>query len=496
MTLTQEINITPTTNVKRADALDALRGLAILAMVLSGTIRYKILPAWMYHAQEPPPTHVFNAQIAGLTWVDVVFPLFLFAMGAAIPLALSRRLAQGWSNSRIILYILKRGLMLAAFAIILQHLRPFTINKNPTPETWYLAMLGFGLLFLMFGNWAILGRWRKYVVWLNVAGFIATIAIISQLPYAGKGFLLERSDPILMVLANMAVFGSLAWLFTRSNLLLRLGLLGCLIALQSSATIDGWVKDLWTASSVPILGYNFSFGWIFQFYYLKYLFIIIPGTIIGELILNWLQKSNQSAEISENQQVLAARNTQRLLLIILSMLMICLVLLVGLQGRWVWQTTLVSAAICGASWLLLAHPEDEINNLLKQFYQWGFYWLLLGLFFEPFQGGIHKDPSTYSYYFITTAIAIFLLMIFTILIDIFGQNKWLQLLIDNGQNPMIAYVAFANLLWPILQLTGMEDWIIANTTTPVMGVVKGIATTLPIALFTSLCTRLKLFWKT
>ena len=485
-----------TTNLKRADALDALRGFAILAMVFSGTIRYKILPAWMYHAQEPPPTHAFNSQIAGLTWVDVVFPLFLFAMGAAIPLALSRRIAQGWNITRVILYILKRGLMLAAFAIILQHLRPYTINNNPTTATWYLAFFGFLLLFLMFGSWSILGKWSKYGVWLNIGGFIAAIALISQLQYAGKGFLLERSDPILMVLANMAVFGSIAWLFTRSNLLLRLGLLGYLIAFQLSASIDGWVKNLWTASSIPILGYNFKFAWIFQFYYLKYLFIVIPGTIVGELILNWLQKSNTSEEISETQQILGSRYRQRLWLIILSMLMICLVLLVGLQARWVWQTTLVSLAICAASWLLFTHPENDIDNLLKQFYQWGVYWLLLGLFFEPFQGGIHKDPSTYSYYFITTAIAIFFLIIFTILIDIFGRKKWLRLLIDNGQNPMIAYVAFANLLWPILQLTGIEDLIIANTTTPVMGVIKGIVYTLPIALFTSFCTRIKLFWKT
>ncbi len=35
----------------RLGALDALRGLAILLMVLSGMGPYGILPAWMYHAQ-------------------------------------------------------------------------------------------------------------------------------------------------------------------------------------------------------------------------------------------------------------------------------------------------------------------------------------------------------------------------------------------------------------------------------------------------------------
>lgn len=42
----------------RFEALDALRGLAILMMVLSGTIPFDgALPGWMYHAQLPPPDH-------------------------------------------------------------------------------------------------------------------------------------------------------------------------------------------------------------------------------------------------------------------------------------------------------------------------------------------------------------------------------------------------------------------------------------------------------
>ncbi|NJR66309.1 MAG: DUF5009 domain-containing protein, partial [Leptolyngbyaceae cyanobacterium CRU_2_3] len=120
----------------------------------------------------------------------------------------------------------------------------------------------------------------------------------------------------------------------------------------------------------------------------------------------------------------------------------------------------------------------------------------LGLAFEPFQAGIKKDPSTYSYYFVTVAIAFFLLIFLTILIERLHQQKWIQWLIDNGKNPMIAYVAFANLLWPILQLLGWEDWIVAYTGTPILGVLKGIIYTLPIMLLTRFCTRQKFFWKT
>ena len=59
----------------RAQALDALRGLAILGMVFSGIIPFdRPLPRWMFHAQEPPApdaaggiAHAYNPRVAGLT---------------------------------------------------------------------------------------------------------------------------------------------------------------------------------------------------------------------------------------------------------------------------------------------------------------------------------------------------------------------------------------------------------------------------------------------
>jgi len=478
----------------RADALDALRGLAILAMVFSGTIRYKILPAWMYHAQVPPPNHIFNKALPGLTWVDLVFPTFLFAMGAAIPLALSRRIEQGWSMPKIILQILKRGALLGAFAIILEHLRPSVINANPIQKTWILAMVGFALLCLMFGRLPIAWKLSRYQPLITLVGWLACFGLLSQLDYDGKGFSLNLSDPILISLANMAVFGSLLWLLTRSNSMLRLGLLVILLALQFASDSEGWVQKLWDFSPAP---------WIFQFYYLKYLFIVIPGTIAGDLILQQVQKKSSFAELDSVQTASAsaisaptAWSRSQLILIMGSMLVLIVILLVGLQARWTLETTLISGIMAIAVSFLFTKTEHETEQKIKQFYQWGVYWLALGLCFEPFQVGIKKDPSTYSYYFVTTGIAFFLLIVFTILIERFNQKRSLKLLIENGQNPMIAYVAFANLLWPILQLSGLEEWVIAHTSTLISGVLKGVAYTLAIALFTSFCTRQKFFWKT
>lgn len=68
----------------RALALDALRGYAIITMVLSATIVTHVLPGWMSHAQTPPPDHVFNPLLPGITWVDLVFPFFPVRYGSRV----------------------------------------------------------------------------------------------------------------------------------------------------------------------------------------------------------------------------------------------------------------------------------------------------------------------------------------------------------------------------------------------------------------------------
>ena len=131
---------------KRVLGLDALRGFAILGMVLSAAIPWEGLPGWMYHAQYPPPSRQFSGNLPGITWVDLVFPIFLFAMGAAIPLALSRRIEEGTAKWRVYSAI-TRGLLLAGFAIYVGHIRPYTINPKPDIGTWLLGLLAFALLF-------------------------------------------------------------------------------------------------------------------------------------------------------------------------------------------------------------------------------------------------------------------------------------------------------------------------------------------------------------
>ncbi len=468
--------------VTRTKALDALRGLAILGMVFSGTIPFdNSLPAWMYHAQVPPPNYKFNPNLAGLTWVDLVFPCFLFALGAAIPLALSRRLDKGESLSKIILGIGKRSFLLFSFAIITEHFRPFEINPQPGSYTWKLALLGYFFLFLMYVQLPkhISKKLQRLVTFLGWTGgilFLTRLKYLQDLKY--PTFSLYRSDIILIVLANLALFASLIWLLTRNLPLIRLSILIPLFPLIISFNNQGWNTEFLR---------NLPLNWLFSFDYLKYLFITLPGTVVGDWLIKWLK-----SDILERSW-----KKRDILILIVILLLLIITLLLGLYTRQLGLMLLTLGVLGTIGYFLLKYPKTSTEKLLSRLYGWAIYALVIGLAFEPYQGGIKKDSATFSYYFITTAIAIFLLIIFIILIDLLKSGSYLAILIDNGQNPMLAYVSFGNLLWPILVLTTWQDAMSEWTHNHAfLGLMRGLFYTLLVALLTSLCTRLKLFWKT
>jgi predicted acyltransferase len=467
----------------RAQGLDALRGLAILAMLLSGQLPFgeHSLPAWMYHAQVPPPDHVFNGNLPGITWVDLVFPFFLFSLGAAIPLALTRRIERGEPKWKIGGFILGRGMLLAFFALYVQAIRPGTISEHPTVATQLVALLAFALLFPIFTR--LPRGWPRYLCWgLRLVGWAGTITLLALLRYPGDtGFSLTRSDIIIVVLANMAVFGSLCWWATRNNLLLRLGVLGLLLAIRLSnmpTATPGWVHDLWMWSPAP---------WIYQLYYCQYLFIVIPGTIVGDTLVGWMKRDTATEKPNWSRTRFAG--------IAALMVVFVLVQLVGLYARWLLPTTLVTFALCGFGAWLMRNSGDGTERFFQRLFHWAIYWLVLGMFLEPYEGGIKKDRATMSYYFVTVGLAICVLIAFIILLDVLRRRRWAKLLIDNGQNPMIAYAAINNLILPLFALTSVEALLSSVATSPWMGFVKGLIITLAVGIFVSFCTQRKIFWR-
>ncbi len=471
---------------QRNNSLDALRGLAILAMILSGSIAFGgVLPAWMYHAQEPPPLHQFNPLLPGITWVDLVFPFFLFSMGAAIPLAMQQTRLRSTGPLLVISAAIRRFLLLAFFALFTQHLKAWVINPQPAAKEQLLSLLAFLLLFGMLYRHKA-PQYRTLFAIVRTGSFATAILLLYLLPFhGGKGFNWYKSDIIIMVLANMALFAAIIYYFTAGRPLLRIGLLPFVMAIFLAAKEPeaGWAKAVYNFSHVGFL----HFDWLYQFYFLKYLFIVLPGTVAGE----WLLKA---AAPPPQGELKATSHTGKLLAGVSFLLL--LVNLAGLFTRQLTANLWATVLLCGIAWWLLKRLTAAEALQYRHFVQAGIYLLLLGLFWEAYEGGIKKDHSTYSYYFVAAGLAFFILVLLMVLAKFRAASAAINYLALNGRNPMVAYVAGSLVLLPLLHLTGLITYFDALNTSAAAGLLKGVLFTGLVSLLTVWMTKRGWYWRT
>lgn len=463
--------------MNRLISLDAFRGAAILLMVLSGSIAFgPALPAWMFHAQVPPPYHVFKPELPGITWVDLVFPFFLFSMGAAFPLALYKK-AETQSFWQLLPKLLQRFVLLVFFALFTMHARAWIMSKQAGLTEYLLSIACFLLLFLIYTGWENFVS-KTLAMALKAIGLVLAVLFMYLYPFAYGKFSLSQMDIIILVLANMALFGSLIWYFTRKQPLWRIAVLPLVMAVFLSG------KD---SSSWNSILFNWSpAAWMYKFYYLKYLFIIIPGTFAGDWLLQ--QRSKEVQELLPGEKKW-----------FFSLALLCFSLLfVNLWGLYVRSLVpnLVLNLGIAALMLLIFKKIHSSKKLYASFLQAGLYLLILGLFFEAYEGGIKKDYSTYSYYFCCCGLAFLSLLALMILEKLGYFRPVLNFLAANGKNPMIAYTAGNLLLIPVLKSTGSNAWLDLLNHTALNGFLRGLIFTGMVSLITILFTRIQLFWKT
>jgi predicted acyltransferase len=471
----------------RDESLDALRGFAILLMVLSGSIAHgDLLPSWMFHAQVPPPLYKFDPSIAGITWVDSVFPFFLFSMGAAIPLSLRKYINKGENFLFILTMAIKRFLLLAFFALFSQHMKAWVISDTPQTSDHLLSIAAFGLLFFQFYDAKHQKNQRLFLV-LRVIAFAVSAFFLWYLDFwSGKGFDFYKSDIIIMVLANMALFGSIIYYLTFDKPIWRLSILPFIMAVFLAAKEPelGWAKTVYEFNHVG----DFKFDWLYQFYFLKYLFIIIPGTICGEWLLANMLKSENST--SEDKIQISSQNE-----IGLSLTAFVLIIgnLYGLFERALFLNFLFSVVLCFLSYYLINKAPKE--NMYRKLILAGSYLLILGLSFEAYEGGIKKDHSTYSYYFVTSGLAFYTIICFSVWAKHRYVKSFINYLALNGKNPMVAYVAGSLLVLPLMSITMTKPYWDAMNQNIFMGLMKGIIFTGLVSLITIFFVKKKWFWK-
>lgn len=425
--------------VKRAVALDMLRGISIFGMVLSGSIPFGVLPAWMYHAQTPPPTHAFNPTIPGITWVDLVLPIFIFCMGAAIPLALNRKIESSESKFKLGLGIAERYAMLVFFAVFIAHIQSYAIgtgflnfNMGSYEIKGYdlsiISILGFAILFSIYV--VIKDTKKKHIV--RIIGWTAAVALLTglQLIYNFE-FSLQRRNIIILLLANVYLFGTLTWLLTRKN------------------TTNRWIAFIvWGAIQITckytqfdqVLNENSAISWIFLFRMTHYMLLLIPATMIGDILYKRLNSNLNEAKLSYPTWESLFFGTLAL---------VGIWILIALYNRWLPALYVTIPVILIAAFIVV---KKKLPTYLSSFNIAALI-LILGLILEPVEGGIKKDPVTASYLLICGSISIFWLFWFESICRQHANSYPVKLFSGAGSNPLMAYVATTWLVIPAMQVT-------------------------------------------
>ena len=283
-----------TAPTKRIITIDILRGITIFAMILCANIYFPNLPAWLFHAQTPPPTYAFNPDVPGITWVDLVFPFFLFTMGAAFPLAMRKRLENGASRWSVTGSLFRRWLTLTIFAIVLGN--AYMIGTSPRPD-FVKGIFNVVLWGVMFMSLVRLKDEKKCRIVNNAGMFLLIVMAVLGVDYLGLKLSRWSSDIIIMILANVAFFGGLLWMFTKDSIRLRWLVLMFIIALKALSSYAPQVLD-W----VPSMG---SIGWFFSWGFLQYLIIALAGSIVGDKLLEH-SRSGETASIDRYHIVAGA----------------------------------------------------------------------------------------------------------------------------------------------------------------------------------------------
>ena len=247
--------------------------------------------------------------------------------------------------------------------------------------------------------------------------------------------------------------------------------------------LSGQVENSWAQAI-----YNYTpLPWAFHFEYLQYLFIVIPGSIAGEYLMDWLKQHNDSFVESTNKW--------KAIVMILLTLAIIIVNLAGLYTHCTVLNLIINIPLLISGVFLLRKGTGFIK-LWRELFTAGAFLVILGLCFEPFQGGIKKDPATFGYLFLTSGLAFMALLLLNVICDYFRCVKSMRFLVMPGQNPMMAYVVGDLLIMPLVNLLGIASLLVYFNENAWMGFLRGVVLTTLSVLITMFFTRIKCFWRT
>ncbi len=214
----------------RIDSVDVLRGATILVMMFVNDLAgVKGVPAWMEHV------HPSNSD--GMTFVDVVFPAFLFIVGISIPFAIGSRLDRGESTVSVWRHILLRVIGLLTVGFFMVNSETISETGPLSPPLWELVMYaGVALTWLSLPR--ELAAKRSHIILMRTVGVALLVAV--ALFYRGNdgtGIIQMRPQwwGILGLIGWAYLMACLVYVPLRRNLA---GVVGCISLLYCLYVAD------------------------------------------------------------------------------------------------------------------------------------------------------------------------------------------------------------------------------------------------------------------
>jgi heparan-alpha-glucosaminide N-acetyltransferase len=184
----------------RLASIDIFRGLTMVVMIFVNDLdSVHGLPWW---------THHMPARINAMTYVDMVFPFFLFIIGLSIPLAIQQRLKKGPSITALWLHVVIRAASLIVLGLILANVEladPTRIGINR--YAWAILGLAGASLFLSVYK----GSERATTLHhrLRIFGLVLTaamFAIFRRTTHDGRAAWIDGSYPEILGIIGYTYF--------------------------------------------------------------------------------------------------------------------------------------------------------------------------------------------------------------------------------------------------------------------------------------------------
>jgi heparan-alpha-glucosaminide N-acetyltransferase len=208
-----------TKSSSRITSIDAVRGLVMFTMIFVNDIAGvspQIVPWWMRH---------FPAKGNGMTFVDLVFPAFLFIVGMSIPIALGSRLAKGESSAKSLLHIVIRTLSLLTIGILMVNEYPDSTQMGWSGALWCVLMYVAAILAFCTVSPARKGSevtnkdryYRLASTCMRTMGLVSLVVLAFL--FRGKGgYRIIVLDPLSIHVEWFGILGLIGWAYLVAGL--------------------------------------------------------------------------------------------------------------------------------------------------------------------------------------------------------------------------------------------------------------------------------------